>query len=653
MTTVASDLERYMLDLINVERAAQGLAPLVLELNLNTSADAHSVWMASTDTFDHEGVNGSSATDRMRDAGMDFSGFWQSAENIAAVSISGASRLYDEVDRLHRNLMNSPGHRANLLDPDLTVIGIGITTGPLTYDSGRFDSVFVTQNFAATGGLVDLDLAGGDTADSLTGQGGDDHITGGNGADTLISGAGTDTLDGGQGDDVIRLGTGVKQVAGGTGEDTLVLEGVTRGQVEMTETDQGLTLTGGGMDLDITGIETLQFADQSVAVADLFNGGNGSTGETGTSGADLLKGDGLGPDSLTGLAGDDVLMGDGRGGYGTEISAQVYRLYSAVFGRAPDVGGHQAWVGLIGTGAWTLREVVTGFVASTEFQQTYGALNDTEFVTLLYGNVLGRAPDATGLAAWLDRMDQGMVREAVVLHFAESPEHRSVTAAEQGSFDLSRDATDWVDDVYRLYVAVFDREPDVGGLSGWAGRLSAGMAFSDAVAGFMASPEFQTAYGALSDADFVTLLYNNVLDRAPDPGGFNAWVTALGAGMARETVVGRFVQSPEFVDATTPDLLAWMVRQGPDDVLTPGAGDDLLSGGMWADSFVFGPTDDGTKTVTDLEPWDMVDLSGFGYADIAEAMAHVTLQGDNAVFEDQGVMVVFIGADLDTGMVLV
>jgi Ca2+-binding RTX toxin-like protein len=654
MTSVASDLERYMLDLINADRSAAGLAPLTLELNLNSSAEVHSQWMTDTDTFDHEGAGDSTATERMRAAGMDLSGTWQTAENIGAVTISGGSSLYDEVAQLHANLMNSPGHRANLMDPGLTVIGIGIVTGRLTYgDQGTYNSVLVTQNFAATGGRVDLDLAGGGAAEALTGQGGDDHITGGGGNDTLTGGGGNDTVEGGAGNDLIRIGAGVSQVAGGPGTDTLDLPGVTRGQVGVTETAQGLSLSGGGVTLEVTGIEILKFADQSVAVADLFGaGGGGGGGAGGTAGPDLLQGDGLGPDSLTGLAGDDVLLGDGRGLYGTGVSAQVYRLYAAVFGREPDVGGHQAWVGLIASEARTLSQAVTGFVGSPEFQRTYGALSDTEFVTLLYGNVLGRAPDAAGLDGWLDRMDQGMARETVVLLFAESPEHRGVTAAAQAAFDLARDPTDWVDDVYRLYVAVLDRAPDVGGLTTWVGQLAGGMAFSDVVAAFMASPEFQRTYGALSDADFVTLLYNNVLDRAPDPGGFTAWVTALGAGMTRETVVGRFVQSPEFIAGTAADLRAYMQARGPDDVLTPGPGDDLLSGGLWADTFVFGPQDDGTKQVSDLEPWDRVDLSGFGYGDAAEALGHVTMQGADAVFADQGVTVVFLGAELDAGILV-
>jgi hypothetical protein len=48
-----------------------------------------------------------------------------------------------------------------------------------------------------------------------------------------------------------------------------------------------------------------------------------------------------------------------------------------------------------------------------------------------------------------------------------------------------------------------------------------------------------------------------------------------------------------------------------------------------------------------------VDLTGFGYADVNEAMAHVSVVNGEAVFEDAGVRVVFAGAELDADQLLV
>ncbi|MEP5761825.1 MAG: CAP domain-containing protein [Litoreibacter sp.] len=158
MGSRASDLERLMLDLVNAERVARGLSTLQLETNLNLSAEEHSQWMLETDIFSHTGENGSSSTDRIQAADFDLSGSWRTAENIAIQSERGQAGFADDVENLHESLMNSDGHRANILNPDLEYIGIGIEIGNFQYSNGgTFESVIVTQNFAATQGDVDLD----------------------------------------------------------------------------------------------------------------------------------------------------------------------------------------------------------------------------------------------------------------------------------------------------------------------------------------------------------------------------------------------------------------------------------------------------------------------------------------------------------------
>ncbi len=75
---------------------------------------------------------------------------------------------------------------------------------------------------------------------------------------------------------------------------------------------------------------------------------------------------------------------------------------------------------------------------------------------------------------------------------------------------------------------------------------------SDAFAG---SPEFNLRYGALANPDFVTLVYKNVLDRAPDAGGLKASVDFLDSGARRGEVMLGFSESPEFqqkIGVTSP-----------------------------------------------------------------------------------------------------
>lgn len=142
----ANAYEQYMLELINSERAKVGAQPLAFDGDLNESAENHSSWMIATDTFSHTGAGGSSPGDRMKAAGYVFSGSWAWAENIAWMSTRAPAGLQDEVLQLHTNLMNSSGHRANLLNDTYREIGVGLEAGQY----GSYEGAFVTQNFART-----------------------------------------------------------------------------------------------------------------------------------------------------------------------------------------------------------------------------------------------------------------------------------------------------------------------------------------------------------------------------------------------------------------------------------------------------------------------------------------------------------------------
>lgn len=159
--SVASSAERLMLDLINDERAAVGLAPVTLERDLNESAEVHSAWMLDSDVFSHTGAGGSQAGERMEDAGFDFDGRWGWGENIAWRSERGAPGIEDDVLALHEALMNSPSHRANILSPNYEHVGIGIEVG----EFDGFEAVMVTQNFALTDADTWPDLGGESAAE--------------------------------------------------------------------------------------------------------------------------------------------------------------------------------------------------------------------------------------------------------------------------------------------------------------------------------------------------------------------------------------------------------------------------------------------------------------------------------------------------------
>ncbi|KIT15142.1 DUF4214 domain-containing protein [Jannaschia aquimarina] len=113
-----------------------------------------------------------------------------------------------------------------------------------------------------------------------------------------------------------------------------------------------------------------------------------------------------------------------------DVTGQVYRLYGSTLGREPDTTGFQNWIDAIAEGRVGLVQAAGAFAGSPEFQQRYGDLENSEFVNLLYQNVLGRDADAIGLTNWTARLDGGMSRAEVVVGFAESTEYRRGTQAD-------------------------------------------------------------------------------------------------------------------------------------------------------------------------------------------------------------------------------
>jgi hypothetical protein len=82
-----------------------------------------------------------------------------------------------------------------------------------------------------------------------------------------------------------------------------------------------------------------------------------------------------------------------------------------------------------------------------------------------------------------------------------------------------------------LYIAYFNRAPDAVGLSFWGTAYATGTTLSEMAALFVEQPETQATYAPdLSNADFATAVYDNVLGRIPDQDGFDFWVGNLDTG---------------------------------------------------------------------------------------------------------------------------
>jgi hypothetical protein len=250
-------------------------------------------------------------------------------------------------------------------------------------------------------GLWSAYFPGHDTYVSSSNASAHDYLIGNGGNDTYLGGAGTVSF---------QTRTGANTITGGSGMDTVAFTGA-RSQYSVTQNSDGsITVADSnpfrnGTD-HISHVGYLQFTDQT----------------------------------------DFVYSGD-------QDAASIARLYIAALGRQPDGPGLQGWEnaykasvtptdraadpGSTGyralatdTLSATGQSVAWSFTHSQEFQQDYGSLDDTGFVTQLYHNVLGRAPDSAGLQGWVNGIEGAahLTREQVLVGFATSTENIANTA---------------------------------------------------------------------------------------------------------------------------------------------------------------------------------------------------------------------------------
>ena len=125
----STSAEQVLYDSVNRERALLGLRPLQWDTALANAARLHTTLLAAHDSLSHRFDGEADLQTRLRMAGASFR---LVAENVAQAP---------DVGTLHVAWMNSPPHRANILDPQVDSIGIAIER--------RGEEYYATQDFAA------------------------------------------------------------------------------------------------------------------------------------------------------------------------------------------------------------------------------------------------------------------------------------------------------------------------------------------------------------------------------------------------------------------------------------------------------------------------------------------------------------------------
>jgi hypothetical protein len=288
-------------------------------------------------------------------------------------------------------------------------------------------------------------------------------------------------------------------------------------------------------------------------------GNNAATTGTITGATKLLVGQG-GRDNLTTLGWnglvDDVRIynralsaGEVTSLYSqmTNIDGFVSRLYTQALGRSADAGGLAYWNGQLYSRAQSGAAVTYGFLYSAE----YNARNTTndQFINIMYQSFFNRAPDSGGYATWMAVLTGGGSRDVVYDGFASATEFTNLC----NSYNIAQYTNSELRGfmvksfVRRMYQKLLVREPDAGGYSTWSTGLLNGSSYAaNLVSGFTSGAEFTNRN--LNNTDFVTALYRACFNREPDSGGLNSWVTQLNGGTSRATVVYGFTHSAEFVN---------------------------------------------------------------------------------------------------------
>lgn len=178
---------------------------------------------------------------------------------------------------------------------------------------------------------------------------------------------------------------------------------------------------------------------------------------------------------------------------------------------------------------------IAAFSTWIKQQIRYGAHPDAvAFVRRMYLDTYNRQPNNAELFYGVVALNDGTASSTFSRDLVQGPTYQFRTGG-----------------VARLYSALFLRNPDSPGMAYWWGQINGGGRSLPRIANIMAaSAEFQSRYGTLTNAQYVDLVYDNVLGRSGDPSGRAFWISELDAGRrTRGEVMVGFSESSEYKNA--------------------------------------------------------------------------------------------------------
>jgi hypothetical protein len=185
----------------------------------------------------------------------------------------------------------------------------------------------------------------------------------------------------------------------------------------------------------------------------------------------------------------------------TNFVTAAYRRY---LGRVPDAAGLAGWVTAMQNGLSDER-LEAGFIGSDEYIAIHGG-KGIGWVTGLYQDLLGRAPDAAGLQNWLDQLAVGVDPAQVAFGFAASVEREAMR-------------------IQNDYQTFLGRSASPNEINSWVSEFLRGASNENVVAGFLASAEYYASAnkGNVHRVDWIGSLYRDALGRQPSATEIQYW----------------------------------------------------------------------------------------------------------------------------------
>ena len=209
-------------------------------------------------------------------------------------------------------------------------------------------------------------------------------------------------------------------------------------------------------------------------------------------------------------------------------------VYEDVLGRAPDATGLNYWSDQLDNGA-PISSVAESIAHTAEYYANFVIKPD-------FLKLLGRQADQAGVTYWTQQMQHGLTDQQLEARLVASDEFY----AKAESFDSSADAddtaiadsdhnVDWVDAVY---AQLLGRSPEASAEKYWSGQLNSGVSRERIALAIANSAENE---GRLINDDYLRYLGRNV-----DPDGLNHWLSQFNAGKTNEDLIAGITGSAEY-----------------------------------------------------------------------------------------------------------